>query len=387
MWRDGQWRWGEGSAHLMNSHWRLFMLWRVKKKYYIRGGNRSVVTVQAAANGIDQVEEMKMKDTLITQWTPSTPVSLLLEQKHMIINYSHISFPSRMTKQAVTTLKSVANSVTFIYFRTFFYFCRYPRTSYRQTERKKRPKSPLRQETEQRASVNSTRAEVHEVQSPKIQIDGDRGGKQRLIHESWFTNETRVDRRRTGNRQREEVESETWAGELHNQTRDTYESFGFLFIQAADGVVRMKTNRDADAFYQRVAWINITDMKNTWETRKPEPGQRTAGERGATGQNFLCDSSCCGVAGSAEEPLRCSRSGRELLLWRTRAELFSLLLRSLIQLLFYQLFITLFKWASQGRSGLTYRTCRTEHEEWLWRLWGELFHYIRDSYEWLELLS
>lgn len=27
----------------------------------------------------------------------------------------------------------------------------------------------------------------------------------------------------------------------------------FLFIQAADGVVRMKTNRDADAFYQRVA--------------------------------------------------------------------------------------------------------------------------------------
>lgn len=119
MWRDGQWRWGEGSAHLMNSHWRLFMLWRVKKKYYIRGGNRSVVTVQAAANGIDQVEEMKMKDTLITQWTPSTPVSLLLEQKHMIINYSHISFPSRMTKQAVTTLKSVTNSVTFIYFRTF----------------------------------------------------------------------------------------------------------------------------------------------------------------------------------------------------------------------------------------------------------------------------
>lgn len=46
-------------------------------------------------------------------------MSLLLEQKHMIINYSHISFPSRMTKQAVTTLKSVANSVTFIYFRTF----------------------------------------------------------------------------------------------------------------------------------------------------------------------------------------------------------------------------------------------------------------------------
>lgn len=222
MWRDGQWRWGEGSAHLMNSHWRLFMLWRVKKKYYIRGGNRSVVTVQAAANGIDQVEEMKMKDTIITQWTPSTPVSLLLEQKHMIINYSHISFPSRMTKQAVTTLKSVANSVTFIYFRTFFYFCRYPRTSYRQTERKKRPKSPLRQETEQRASVN--RAEVHEVQSPKIQSDGDRGGKQRLIHESWFTNETRVDRRRTGNRQREEVESETSAGELHNQTCDTYKS-------------------------------------------------------------------------------------------------------------------------------------------------------------------
>lgn len=27
----------------------------------------------------------------------------------------------------------------------------------------------------------------------------------------------------------------------------------FLFIQAADGVVWMKTNGDADAFYQRVA--------------------------------------------------------------------------------------------------------------------------------------
>lgn len=381
MWRDGQWRWGEGSAHLMSSHWRLFMLWRVKKKYYIRGGNRSVVTVQAAANGIDQVEEMKMKDTLITQWTPSTPVSLLLEQKHMIINYSHISFPSRMTKQAVTTLKSVANSVTFIYFRTFFYFCRYPRTSYRQTETKKGLKSPLRQETEQRASVNSTRAEV---QSPKIQIDGDWGE-----NSGSFTRADSLMRHESTEEGRETDKGRKWRvkHEQVNTIKPVTRTSRFLFIQAADGVVWMKTNRDADAFYQRVAWINITDMKNTWETRKPGPGQRTAGERGATGQNFLCDSSCCGVAGSAEEPLRCSRSGRELLLWRTRAELFSLLLRSLFQLLFYQLFITLFKWASQGRSGLTYRTCRTEHEEWLWRLWGEFFHYIRDSYEWLELLS
>lgn len=382
MWRDGQWRWGEGSAHLMNSHWRLFMLWRVKKKYYIRGGNRSVVTVQAAANGIDQVEEMKMKDTLITQWTPSTPVSLLLEQKHMIINYSHISFPSRMTKQAVTTLKSVTNSVTFIYFRSFLTFAAIPEHHIvKQKQRRDSNHHWGRKQNRERVWIQpELKSKVQK--SRLMEIEGENSGSFTRA-DSLMRHESTEEGRETDKGRKWRVKHEQVSYTIKPVTRTSR----FLFIQAADGVVWMKTNRDADAFYQRVAWINITDMKNTWETRKPEPGQRTAGERGATGQNFLCDSSCCGVAGSAEEPLRCSRSGRELLLWRTRAELFSLLLRSLIQLLFYQLFITLFKWASQGRSGLTYRTCRTEHEEWLWRLWGELFHYIRDSYEWLELLS
>ena len=124
------------------------------------------------------------------------------------------------------------------------------------------------------------------IQSPKIQIDGERGGKQRLIHENWFTNETRVDRRRTGNRQKEEVESETRAGELHNQTRDTYES-----VSVHSGCWQSRPHEDEQsrphAFYRRVAWIKITDMKNTWETGKPEAGQRTAGERGGTGQQLL----------------------------------------------------------------------------------------------------